>query len=130
MVIRNWRDELPTVGHNGKLIWSIFRARGTKDLDRERAPLAGMLSLTLHRMQGGGVGDYHVHQDKEQVYYFLQGRGRMRIDGDFHAVREGDAVHIPPGTRHQLLNDEDDWIEHLIVSAEVRREKDGEENAT
>ena len=27
MVIRNWRDVTPVVGHHSKLIWSIFRAK-------------------------------------------------------------------------------------------------------
>ena len=61
MVIRNWRDVTPVVGHDTKIIWSIFRAKG----------------------------------------------------------REGDAVHIPPRVKHQIFNDGDDWIEHLIISAQV-----------
>lgn len=117
MVIRNWRDAQPTVGHNGKLIWSIFRARGTKDRTAEEAPLDGLQSLTLHRLQGGGEGDYHEHADREQVYYFLSGRGQMKIDDHLYDVREGDAVHVPPQTRHQLVNPTDEWIEHLIITA-------------
>jgi len=119
MVIRNWRDAVPTVGHDAKLIWSIFRARGTEGLSYEQAPLEGMVSLTLHRLQGGTEGDYHEHEDKEQVYYFLQGKGKMKIGGEVYKVREGDAVHIPPKTKHQLSNDDEDWIEHLIVSTAV-----------
>ena len=28
MVIRNWRDVTPVVGHDTKIIWSIFRPKG------------------------------------------------------------------------------------------------------
>ena len=29
MVIRNWQDATPTVGHETALIWSIFRQKGS-----------------------------------------------------------------------------------------------------
>jgi uncharacterized RmlC-like cupin family protein len=119
MVIRSWRDAAPSVGHDAKIIWSIFRRRGAAGATCEEAPLAGFLSLTLHRLQPGAEGDDHAHESKEQVYYFTAGRGRMRIDGHLYEVRQGDAVHLPPGTRHQMVNDSDDWVEHLIISAEV-----------
>ena len=55
----------------------------------------------------------------EQIYYFLRRWGKMKIEVQIHEVREGDAVHLPPETRHQSINDGDDWIEHLIVNAKV-----------
>ena len=37
-------------------------------------------------------GDYHAHADREQVYYFTQGRGKMNIDEVVYEVQRGDAV--------------------------------------
>ena len=119
MVIRNWRNVTPVVGHESKLIWSIFRAQSAEGLDENEAVLLGFSGLTLHRLQGGLDGDYHEHEATEQVYYFLSGQGRMKIDGEIYEVREGDAVHIPPKVKHQLSNPGDDWVEHLIISAQV-----------
>ncbi len=125
MVVRNWRDVHPTVGHNGKLIWSLLNATettattATTATGETGARLQGFQSLTLHRQQGGGEGDYHEHADKEQVYFFLAGRGRMKIGEQWYDVREGDAVQVPPKTGHQLINTTDDWIEHLIITARV-----------
>ena len=62
----------------------------------EAAPLLGMVGFTIHRMQGGRAGDYHDHEDLEQVYYFTSGRGKMKLDDEIYEVRDGDAVHIPP----------------------------------
>ncbi|MFH1566680.1 MAG: cupin domain-containing protein [Gemmatimonadota bacterium] len=125
MVIRSWKDATPAVGHDAKIIWSIFRRRGSEGATYEEAPLEGLLSLTLHRIQPGASGDSHAHEDKEQVYYFTRGRGKMRVDGHLCEVREGDAVHLPPRTQHQMVNDSDDWVEHLIISADVPRHARG-----
>ena len=119
MVIRNWRNATPVVGHQSKLIWSIFRAQSAEGLSADEAVLEGFSGLTLHRLQGGLEGDYHEHEATEQVYYFLSGEGRMKIDGALYEVRAGDAVHIPPQVKHQLCNPTDDWVEHLIISAQV-----------
>ena len=118
MVIRSWRDAKPGVGHDMKIIWSIFRARGS-GADPAEGCLLAMSGLTLHRLQPGAEGDDHDHADKEQVYYFTAGRGKMKIDGRIHEVRAGDAVHLPPHCRHQMINDSDDWVEHLIITAPV-----------
>ena len=119
LVIRNWRNVTPVVGHESKLIWSIFRAQSAEGREENEAVLLGFSGLTLHRLQGGLDGDYHEHEATEQVYYFLSGTGRMKIDGEIYEVREGDAVHIPPRVKHQLSNPGDDWVEHLIISAQV-----------
>ena len=73
-------------------------------------------------MQGRKSGDYHLHEDAEQVYYFTAGRGKMKIDDVIYEVAKGDAVHVPPMSRHQLINDGEEWIEHLIVTARVNRD--------
>ncbi|MEE2754569.1 MAG: cupin domain-containing protein [Candidatus Latescibacterota bacterium] len=119
MVIRHWQEVTPYVGHETALIWPIFRAKGSKDLSNREAPLLGTQGFTLHRMQAGMEGDYHDHKDREQIYYFTDGRGKMKIDGEIYAVRKGDSVHIPPKSKHQLINDSDKWIEHLIITAVV-----------
>lgn len=121
MTIRNWRDAVPYVGHESAVIWPIFREKGAQGLSYEHAPLEGISGLTLHRMQGGKSGDYHAHESTEQVYYFTEGRGKMKIDDRIFEVKRGDAVHLPPKTKHQLINDTEDWIEHLIISAKVKQ---------
>ncbi len=120
-VLRNWREVTPYVDHESAIIWPIYRGGdGYEDLPHEAAPLLGMVGFTIHRMQGGRSGDYHDHEDREQVYYFTEGRGKMKLDDVIYDVRDGDAVHIPPKVKHQLINDSDDWIEHLLITAPVR----------
>ena len=93
--VRNWRDCPPTVGHESAIIWSIFRHQDAPGLPPEEARMAGLTGFTLHLMQGRRNGDYHHHEDAEQVYYFTRGHGQMKIDGELYPVREGDVVHTP-----------------------------------
>ena len=118
---RNWRDCTPVVAHESVIGWVIFKAKGTAGFPAEQTPLEGFLGMALQTMQAGRKTDYHAHEEREQVYYFTKGRGRMKLDGDVHEVKAGDAVHIPPQSKHQTINDSDDWLEHLILSAAVER---------
>ncbi len=119
-IIRNWRDAKPYVGHETAIIWPMFRGKGTEGLSPEEAPLQGAVGFTLHRMQAGMSGDYHEHEADEQLYYFTEGRGKMKLDGEIYPVRQGDAVYVPPKMKHQLINDTEEWVEHLIVTVPVR----------
>lgn len=119
MVIRNWRNVTPYVGHETAVIWPIFRTKNASNLTPEEAPLIAARGFTRHMMQGGQSGDYHAHENVEQIYYIIEGSGKMKIDDEIHPVKAGDSIHLPPKVKHQLINDTEEWIEHLIVSLEV-----------
>ncbi|MGA2930152.1 MAG: cupin domain-containing protein [Solirubrobacteraceae bacterium] len=44
----------------------------------------------------------HRHLQTEEIYYFIGGRGRMRLGHEESSVAAGDCVVIPPGTAHKL----------------------------
>lgn len=44
----------------------------------------------------------HFHPRAEEIYYILQGQGRMRIRDEVRHVGPGDAVAIPRGVPHQI----------------------------
>ena len=46
----------------------------------------------------------HHHSRSEEIYLFTSGAGRMRLGDEETDVRAGDAIVIPPGTPHKLLN--------------------------
>ena len=120
MVIRNWRDQVPYIGHASKIIWPVFARADAESPDApEQACLLSLGSLTRHVVQGRVTTDYHSHENKEQVYYFVAGKGKMLIDDEEYAVTAGDAVHLPPLTRHQVINDTEENIEYLNITAFV-----------
>ncbi len=47
----------------------------------------------------------HYHKECTEVYYILEGRGRMELGHDVVDVERGTVVYIEPGTPHRLWGD-------------------------
>ena len=61
-------------------------------------------SLAEARIPAGGATQEHYHPLTEEIYYLTAGRGRIVVGGETRDVQAGDAIAIPPGTRHKLWN--------------------------
>jgi mannose-6-phosphate isomerase-like protein (cupin superfamily) len=47
----------------------------------------------------------HYHKECTEVYYILDGAGKMELNGDVLDIAPGDMIYIEPGTRHRLWSD-------------------------
>ena len=56
-------------------------------------------------------------EELEQVYYVLENSGVLESDGDEQEIREGDMIHLPPGTRYTIRNLHTEWLSYLIMAA-------------
>jgi quercetin dioxygenase-like cupin family protein len=115
-VIRNWRDQEPANSH-GAVGWKILTERDLNGLPYEIAPLKGIHGITFRMLQPGKKEPAHVHDTKEHVYYITKGRGKVQLGDDVFDVQEGDAVFMPAQGVHSIINDSEDFIEHLVISA-------------
>jgi mannose-6-phosphate isomerase-like protein (cupin superfamily) len=68
----------------------------------ERTPSKG-LTVGVAEIPPGGSLILH-HHAPEEVYYFLEGEGRTRIDDLETPVGPGTALFIPPNARHRTTN--------------------------
>lgn len=48
----------------------------------------------------------HYHKETTEVYYILEGTGKIELNGDWHDLTPGTTVWIEPGTRHRVVSDE------------------------
>ena len=48
----------------------------------------------------------HYHKECTEVYYILQGRGKMELNGDVIDIEPGMVVYIEPHTPHRLWSNE------------------------
>lgn len=63
---------------------------------------------------GAAVGRHH-HLETEEIYYILQGKGRMTVGDETREVEAGDAIFIPLKRTHTLENTGDEPIRLLLV---------------
>lgn len=71
-----------------------------------------------------------THSDNDQFFRFEQGEGMCVIDGNEYPVRDGSAVVIPAGAKHNIINTSttDDLKMYTIYSP--AHHKEGIERAT
>ena len=57
------------------------------------------------------------HRDPmEEIYIILSGRGGMQVGEDRQEVQAGDAIHIPIGQFHELVNTGGEELTILVVA--------------
>jgi len=74
-------------------------------------------SLAEARVSPGARTAAHFHFRTEEIYYILRGTGQMTIDAQQRPVGPGDAIAIPPGAVHTILNSGDEALVFLCCCA-------------
>lgn len=60
--------------------------------------------LVLMALKPGEEIGEEVHKTRDQFFRFEQGEGVVSIDGVKHQVMDGDAVIVPAGASHNVIN--------------------------
>ncbi len=112
MIVRNLNDkqviETTYLAHGGAIAQMILDRRTLKEI--------GFLAIAS--LKPGKEIEAHV-DPMEEIYFVLSGSGEMRVDGEARAVKPGDAVWIPTGASHALLNDGQEECIVLVVASPV-----------
>ena len=61
----------------------------------------------------------HAHPDREEVYFFLEGRGIMESDGEAWEVKPGDTFYVYPGPFHTTKNPYDFPLKFFWITIKV-----------
>ena len=62
------------------------------------------LQLVLMSLKAGEEIGEEVHPDNDQFFRFESGNGKCFIDGNEYEVKDGDAIVIPAGAAHNIIN--------------------------
>ena len=112
---KNINKTVPFVTKDKSIIRSI--------LDKSNSPVKNE-SLAEATLKPGGHTLEHRHNSTEEIYYFIQGTGLMFLKGSKIKVKAGDAVLIPPGTNHALINNGKTTMKLLCACAPAYSHKD------
>jgi mannose-6-phosphate isomerase-like protein (cupin superfamily) len=55
----------------------------------------------------------HQHQDHEELYYIINGKGKIKIGEEESQFRDGNIIYIPEITEHTPTNNGEEMIESL-----------------
>jgi mannose-6-phosphate isomerase-like protein (cupin superfamily) len=76
-----------------------------KNTDFRRVLYTGKHSqLVLMSIKPGEEIGEETHEDIDQFFRFEEGEGKVIIDGVEHRVKDGNAVIVPAGARHNVVN--------------------------
>jgi mannose-6-phosphate isomerase-like protein (cupin superfamily) len=82
------------------------------------APGLGSRDLTVTWVRGepGSQQGLHVHENSEQIYVVVRGRGLVIVGGEEREVEAGTAVLIPAGVEHEIRNTGGEALEYVSVT--------------
>ena len=63
------------------------------------------LFLTLMEVAPGEATCLHRH-NCEEVFFIVEGKGKVEVEGQLYEVEQGCGVYIPPNAKHRCLNTE------------------------
>jgi len=67
----------------------------------------------------GGMNRVHVHDDIEQVYIVLRGKGRVQVGDEEADVKAGDAIFLPAKVPHGFVNTGDKSAVLLLIGTRI-----------
>ena len=71
-----------------------------------------------------------VHPDNDQFFRFEKGQGKCVIDGNEYELKDGSAIIVPAGARHNIINTSDSEELKLYTIYSPAHHKDGVIRAT
>jgi mannose-6-phosphate isomerase-like protein (cupin superfamily) len=101
------RDSIePLVGDDGAIV---------RELASPHNSSVTRHSLAEIRHPPGTASQEHYHTEAEEVYFVLEGRGGVRVDGETQEIGPGDVVVIVPGQRHKVWPEGTDDLVLLVT---------------
>jgi mannose-6-phosphate isomerase-like protein (cupin superfamily) len=119
LIVRNWRNVYPTIAHKSGLDWRLLsmKTKTHGDIDTDIDPkfqcLNSITYISLAKLQPTLSYEKHDHQDHEELYYIINGNGKIKIGDEVARFRDGDIIYIPEKTGHSITNDGNEMVEFL-----------------
>jgi mannose-6-phosphate isomerase-like protein (cupin superfamily) len=130
VIVRNWRNVHPVIAHKSGLDWRLLSMAGSKtsgDIEAEVEPefrcLKTITYISLAKLQPTLSYERHTHDDHEEVYYIIAGRGNIKIGNETTKFRDGDIIYIPEKSAHSITNDCEETVEFLAFGGHTAKRK-------
>ncbi|HET8862754.1 MAG TPA: cupin domain-containing protein [Solirubrobacterales bacterium] len=101
----------------GDAFWRESNQMRVLNTDLAKQLEASSLGARLWRLRPGQASTMHRHFATEELYVVLEGRGRIRIDGETLELGPLDALLVEPESVRQVFNDTEEDALWLVVGA-------------
>jgi mannose-6-phosphate isomerase-like protein (cupin superfamily) len=115
MDVKNLNELTPFITKDGSEILELLAHRNSVIRNQ---------SLAEARLPAGASTQEHFHPLAEEIYFITHGTGKIRIGDEVRDVKVGDAVAIPPGSRHKLWNTGTETLRLLCCCAPAYEHSD------
>jgi quercetin dioxygenase-like cupin family protein len=110
MIVRNLKDkevlETTYIAHGGAVARMVLDQRTLKNI--------GFLASAILD-KGKKIA---AHSDPmEEIYFVIMGEGEMSVGEETRHIIPGDAIYIPPGISHGLVNTGEDVLFLMVVAS-------------
>ena len=78
-------------------------------------------NIIMHgRLESGASIGLHTHEGNCEMFYIIEGTGKVLMDGEYERVEAGVCHYCPKGHTHSLINDSDSDLVFFAVVAEQK----------
>jgi mannose-6-phosphate isomerase-like protein (cupin superfamily) len=133
IIIRNWRDVQPTIAHQSGIDWRLL-SKTTKtagdievDVEPKYQVLKSITYISLAKLQPRLSYEPHKHEDHEEIYFIINGTGKVKIGNEEAHFRDGDVIYIPEKTTHSIVNDGEEMVNFLAFGGLTSANNDNNE---
>ena len=77
-------------------------------------------AMTKGFLKPGGVFDWHIHVDTDEVFIVLKGKGKFYFEKEITEYVEGDIVTIPSNYKHKIEASGDITNEFFFVRVRTK----------
>jgi uncharacterized cupin superfamily protein len=97
--------------------WRASNQMGVQNTDLGKQLRTESLGARLWRLGPGQASTKHRHPEQEELYFLLEGTGRIRIDDEVLTLDPQSAVAVAAPAIRQLFNDTAEDALWLVVGA-------------
>lgn len=84
--------------------------------ERDITPTKSMSAGVVTLPPGQEQTRLSIHEDGEEIYFVLEGKGEFILDDEVHQIEKHTAIYITPGTRHRARNTGDEVMKLYFVN--------------
>jgi mannose-6-phosphate isomerase-like protein (cupin superfamily) len=63
------------------------------------------------------------HNNHEEIFYIINGTGKIKIGNEEARLRDGDIIYIPENTTHSIINDGEEMLKFLAFGGYTGKQK-------